>query len=333
MTSIQQQLPDAIRRCPICGSTKTKMVASNVEENLGLLGESYEYRRCRACNVVSQQPPPQGDLLSSYYQLIDNKQRAWSSSAQGQALLSKIQARMQHRDSLPLRLIRFLATGGEQLYPYWRHLKPGSIVDLGAGSGGFCLEAGQRGWSVSGIEQSQASVQLARQMGLQLIHADLASPHSCQLIEAASNVVMNHVFEHISDPICFLQTLMSSMTPGSRLVLLIPNPNSIWRILFGQHWYGWDPPVHVHHYSTRALRKILVSVGFSILELHSIRRSDSLAVALNQIGIRPGRLRFVLRALMVPIMPLLAWAGLGPELICVAEVAPARPGLSIPEAS
>jgi len=230
-----------------------------------------------------------------------------------------------------MMLLRLIATAGEQLYPYWHQLKLGSILDLGSGSGGFCFEARQRGWSVIGIEQSKLFVQQARHMGIELVHTDLASPEAIQLIGSATNVVMNHVFEHLLDSIGFLSMLRLAMVPGSRLILLIPNPNLIWRFIFGRHWYGWDPPVHVHHYSERALKQMLETAGFSVVKVRSLRRNDPLSTALSQIGINPGPLRFALRALMIPLMPLLAWAGLGPELLCIADAKPARAHLACNE--
>lgn len=316
-----------MKQCPICGNLKTKAIASNVGENLGLIGGRYCYLRCEACKVISQQPLPASDLLSKYYTLIDQRQQAWQAT-EGAITPFKNKTRHRHRDSLLMWLVRSIATAGEQLYPYWHQLKPGSILDLGAGSGGFCLEASQRGWRVIGIEQSRVSVEQARYMGFDLIETDLASPEASQLIASATNVVMNHVFEHVLDPIGFLRMLRSTIVPGSRFILLIPNPNSIWRLVFGRHWYGWDPPVHVHHYSDRALKKMLEIAGFSVLKVSSVRRNDSLSTALSQIGIKPGFLRFALRALMIPLMPFFAWAGLGPELLCIADAKPALADLA-----
>lgn len=322
---MRRQLPHPPRQCPVCGSNDIRLAACKVGENLGLLGKRYQYIYCKRCYIISQYPLTSGSLLGTYYGLIDARQRDWYASVQGQLFLEKAKRRQHCQEPLLKKLIRSLAAAGEQLYPYWHQLKPGPVVDLGAGSGGFCLEASKRGFSVTGIEQSKVSVQLAKQSGIGLIQADLASPEARRLIASASNVVMNHVFEHVLNPITFLSDLKSSMAPDASLILLIPNPNSIWRFAFGRRWYGWDPPVHVHHYSIKALKKTLQRVGFEVLELRSIRRNDSLAAALNQVGINPGRLRLLLRGLMIPIMPILAWAGLGPELLCVAKVGSALP--------
>lgn len=78
--------------------------------------------------------------------------------------------------------------------------------------------------------------------------------------------------------------------------------------------------MHVHHYSSLALRRLLRRSGFDIIQLRSIRRSDSLAHALEACGLRFGRFRIFLRLLLLPVMPLLSLLGFGPELLCVAQL-------------
>lgn len=316
-----------MNKCPVCGGRDVTLIARNVKENLGLLGCTYAFIRCLDCGVISQWPQPSEGILAHYYQLIESKQQVWYASAQGQIFLAKVESRGRHRHPLLKQVIRFFLAG-EQLYPYWHLLRTGSIVDLGAGSGGFCLEAGRRKLTVVGVEQSGVSVDLARRYGVSMIKADLASSSVRDLVASASNVVMNHVFEHIQSPTDFLSDLRSSMSPNARLILMIPNPDSIWRFVFGRRWYGWDPPVHVHHYSAKVLQNILQKAGFDIVVLRSVGRSDSLATAIGQVGVSPARFRLLLKALMIPIMPLVALIGLGPELLCVATVRSAGSALT-----
>ena len=306
--------------CPLCKSKNTKLCASKCKANLELTDNYYSYVQCQDCQIITQMPIPSEEALSKYYQLIDEGQQRYWSTPEGEAFLAKIQ-RLQAKIPSKFRgLIRYLTCAGEDLYPYWHHLKQGSIVDLGAGSASFCLEARRRGWDIKGLEQSPGSVALANQLGFHLIEADIASEQAIHIIANADNVILNHVFEHVVDPISFLQMLRGEMKKGARLILLIPNPNSLWRYVFGHRWYGWDPPVHVHHYSAAALQQIIQSHGFQPIQIRSIRRNDSLTTALNAVGVDVGRLRFLLRILLIPVMPVLAWIGLGPELLCVAEV-------------
>ncbi|EHA62381.1 class I SAM-dependent methyltransferase [Synechococcus sp. WH 8016] len=307
--------------CPVCKSAETELVACHVSENLGFLGNRYCYIRCNRCSIISQDPLPSWILLDDYYKKIDARQQAKYSSDWGRSFLAKVKKHQQRQRTISLKqLIRYFATAGEQLYPYWGQLKPGPIVDLGAGSGGFCIEAGRRGFEVFGIEQSNSSVSLASQMGVDLIQADLAAPVARVLIAKASNVVMNHVFEHVLNPEQFLLNLETTMKSGARLIIMIPNPFSIWRFVFGRRWYGWDPPVHVHHYSMKALSDILGRTGFEVLKLRSVRRNDSLFAALNHAGFKQRFLIFPARILMIFVMPILASMGLGPELVCIARV-------------
>lgn len=212
-----------------------------------------------------------------------------------------------------------MAMAGEQAYPYWSMLRPGLIVDLGAGAADFCLEAQARGWAVKGVEQSSFSIQLARLKGFELVEASLQSSQSLDLVAGAENVVLNHVFEHVVNPVALLSCLHQRMQPGARLLLLLPNPRSLWRYIFASRWYGWDPPIHVHHYPAPALKALLQSQGFAVRKLRSIRRNGSLAVALQQVGVPIGGVQHGLALLMTPVMPLLAAIGLAPELLCVAE--------------
>jgi len=320
-TNISERSRSAID-CPVCKSKKVKIFVSSCRENLNLTGRSYDYISCLDCHVLSQAPFPSREILGYYYQLIDqSQQRRWM-SPQGKAFLAKIKRLHRKNASQFFSLMRKLTIAGEEQYPYWQWLNRGSIVDLGAGSAGFCIEARNRGWRVQGIEQSRVSIELAYQLGFDLIEADLESDQAKRLVAHADNIVLNHVFEHVVDPGAFLRSLRANMKMGSKLIVLIPNPNSVWRIVFGRRWYGWDPPVHVHHYSALALKLIMQRNGFDIVHIKSIRRHDSLSAALSSIGIHVGFMRFVLRVLMVPLMPVFSLIGVGPELMCVVQVDP-----------
>lgn len=307
--------------CPLCGDPRAAICARSCPENLGLTGRRYSYAHCPGCGVISLMPPPQPSQLNLYYQLLDQRQDRWWHSPAGQQLW----ARLQQPPARFKRLLRWLASGGEQPYPFWRWLRPGSLLDLGAGTGDFCLEAQLRGWTVCGVEQSTSSIALAAQRGLALVEDSLSSERTLSLVAQTDNVVLLHVFEHVLQPRELLAGLRQRMRPGTRLILVLPNPRSLWRYLFRQRWYGWDPPIHVHHYSAPALKSLLEQEGFRVCALRSLRRHQSLAVALGQLGWCRGPWQAALQPLLLPLMPLLAVAGLAPELLCVAEIH-GRPG-------
>lgn len=61
--------------CPMCGYHQLKSVASQIEENLGLMGRSHDLFRCLGCQVISQVPSPRPELLEKYYGLIEKRAR------------------------------------------------------------------------------------------------------------------------------------------------------------------------------------------------------------------------------------------------------------------
>lgn len=314
--------------CPVCGSFALGIVARACRENLDLSRRSYYFYACNVCDVISQLPLPSSGFLSAYYDSIDACQSACWSSDDGQRFKLKIARRA--RQSLAVSLLHRMLRAGEEPYPYWSNLNRGLVVDLGAGSGDFCLAAMQRGIAAEGLEQSVHSIELAASKGIQLHKADLRSEVSKRLAREADNVVLNHVFEHVDNPAEYLKNLSLQMKSGARLVILIPNPNSLWRFLCGSRWYGWDPPVHLHHYPAPALKALLENSGFTVRILKSVGRIDSFAKALESLNLPVKRFRWLLSLLMIPVMPFIAWLGFGPELLCVAERL-AGPNVSVPD--
>lgn len=168
---------------------------------------------------------------------------------------------------------------------------------------------------MQGVEQSASSVQVACEIGANAIQADLGSNEARNLIPDDDNAVFNYAFEYVQNQLVFLGQLKEGMRPD-RLILLVPNPDSLWRYLFGGHWNGWDPPFHVHYYTAIALCGLLEKTGLRVVAIRSICSNDSLADALNHIGIRVGHLRYVLSFDDASH----GLGGFGPELLCVAEL-------------
>lgn len=220
-------------KCPICESEDVYFCAKGCRENLNFSENRYSFISCSSCGVISQFPPPTDEALANYYDLIEKRQRShWASDSGVTLLMKMLHNRVDSVNSLS-GFLHYFSSAGEQLYPYWHLLNPGRILDLGAGSGGFCLEARRKGWFVQGVEQSHESVQLAHRLGFELIEADLASPQVRHLIRDADNIVLNHVFEHIVNPEGFLRIIRDNMRTGARLFLIVPKSKFCLAFSFG----------------------------------------------------------------------------------------------------
>ena len=91
-----------------------------------------------------------------------------------------------------------------------------------------------------------------------MIASDINSKISMKYASVVDNIVLNHVFEHILEPYNFLSILRKNISNNTKVFIFIPNSNSIWRYVFKEKWYGWDPPIHVHLYNKKALEIILL---------------------------------------------------------------------------
>jgi 2-polyprenyl-3-methyl-5-hydroxy-6-metoxy-1,4-benzoquinol methylase len=96
------------------------------------------------------------------------------------------------------------------------------VLDVGAGSGEFAFLMGRLGKDVTGIEPNAAYAAWGRgELGLDIrtahLAADLFAPGSFDLIR------LNHVLEHLSDPVRYLRMIVAWLAPGGRLYVEVPN--------------------------------------------------------------------------------------------------------------
>jgi SAM-dependent methyltransferase len=76
---------------------------------------------------------------------------------------------------------------------------------------------------------------------------------------------MNHVFEHVPDPITLLKECYRLLSPGGHLILAMPNLGSLGHRLFREHWLALDPPRHLCLWSAATLSRALRDTGFRVL--------------------------------------------------------------------
>src|SRR5262249_52769093 len=126
-------------------------------------------------------------------------------------------------------------------------------------------------------------------------------------------------FEHLADPQRFLAEMSEVVPPSSLLVVTLPNPTNPWRLLFGANWHGWDPPIHLHLYTARALKRLLLRNGFQIESIRTKARPDGLTRSISHgLDNRPRRYLW-LRVLILPLLPLFEAFRIGDELIVIAR--------------
>lgn len=109
------------------------------------------------------------------------------------------------------------------------------VLDAGCGAGTFSFEVARRGASVQAIDGSAAMVALARkrqqELGLANITFDVAMLDSLSALPAGSFdvVLSSSVLEYLPDLDGEVGRLVRLLRPGGRLILSMPNRDSLYR--------------------------------------------------------------------------------------------------------
>jgi 2-polyprenyl-3-methyl-5-hydroxy-6-metoxy-1,4-benzoquinol methylase len=148
----------------------------------------------------------------------------------------------------------------------------GRLLDFGCGGGKFLEQMSRRGWKVTGLDTSALSVDRVRgRLGLDvrcgsLPHPDLR-PGSFDLI------TMWQALEHVHQPMAVLREAHRLLVPGGKLMVAVPNIDSLAFRWFGPVWYALDLPRHLTHFAPWTLYLMLHRSGFRVGPIRMLRHS------------------------------------------------------------
>jgi 2-polyprenyl-3-methyl-5-hydroxy-6-metoxy-1,4-benzoquinol methylase len=144
----------------------------------------------------------------------------------------------------------------------------GRLLEIGCGNGEYLRRMEDLGWDAQGIEPDAQAAKIAQeQLGVKVIaetleKADLAD-------DCFDAVVLNHVIEHIPDPLTLLRQCLRLLKPEGQMVILTPNLQGLGHRVFQRDWANLDPPRHLRLFSPAALRSTAKQAGFEVACLTS----------------------------------------------------------------
>lgn len=171
---------------------------------------------------------------------------------------------------------------------------PGSMLDVGCGSGDVLVAATERGWSAVGAEPVAESAEAAVARGLDVRCALL---QDTGLPEASFDLVTAyHVLEHMADGTGFLRLIARWARPGGHVLVEVPNWRSVHRRAGGEGWIGLRPLEHIAHYTPTTLRNTFVRAGLEPIKVATMGfpwEEQTFGEALSDVGLNrfAGRLR------------------------------------------
>ena len=266
----------ALRACPVCGGERAEAV------DLG----AGAHRRCVDCatTYTAQYADPDEVFVDGYFTDasrfgIDVRHPRF------QAYLADVARR---RAAFLERV-----TGG-----------PGTLLDVGCGTGEFPAVLARRGWRVQGLELMPEAAEHARAAHGVDVH--VVSLEDADLPERAYDAVSAlHVVEHVPDVAGFLREMARRARPGGHVLVEVPNLDSRQRAAAGARWAGLRPVEHLTQFTPATMRRALTAAGLELRLVRSpswIMRAQTIRDALADVG-RP---RWEPRLARLPVRA--AWA-------------------------
>jgi SAM-dependent methyltransferase len=246
--------------CPLCGAASATLYDRLHDELYATPGE-WRLSRCsvRSCGLVFLDPKPDETEMARAYERYHTHDEGTGEPAAKET--HGYARNAAHR--LNMTLLRATGVSREKRrvrHAYLGDLAPGTLLEVGCGSGWRLAELRRLGWDVVGQEVDEAAAARAREgHGLTVVVGPL---ERLGLPSAGFDaVILNHVIEHISEPVSLLRECWRLVTPGGRLVCVTPNVDGLGRRIFGARWRGLEPPRHLHVFSRRTLGIVARSAG------------------------------------------------------------------------
>ncbi|HEA28537.1 MAG TPA: class I SAM-dependent methyltransferase [Leeuwenhoekiella sp.] len=162
----------------------------------------------------------------------------------------------------------------------------GRLLDLGAGTGDFLVEANKKGWSISGVEPNAQARNLAKSKGINL-NTDLS-----EISGKFEVITLWHVLEHVYDLDYYLEFLKTHLAENGILIIAVPNFKSYDAIKYGSEWAAYDVPRHLYHFSQKSIQKLFANVDFELIETKPLY-FDSFYVSLLSEKYRGSKIQFL----------------------------------------
>jgi SAM-dependent methyltransferase len=234
--------------CLLCGGQRWTPLLEAPDRAPGGAGLWFAVVQCLDCGLCFTNPRPSEASIGQFYPATyaphHLPRRGKGAKAGGAPRLSPW--------ARPRNVRRWLAWHGQ-----------GRLLDFGCGGGSFLQRMHRQGWQVTGVDVSPEAVRRVRDgLGLPALLGTL--PHPDLRPESFDVITMWHSLEHVHRPMAVLDEAYRLLAPGGKLVVAVPNIDSLAFRWFGAAWFALDLPRHLTHFAPWSLQLMLQNVGFIV---------------------------------------------------------------------
>ena len=236
--------PVVVTRCNVCGAVVPADRAPRFRK------DGWDVVACPTCGLLFRRELPVAAEVRAIY--ADAYFRRPAADRAGQGYLDYLADEELHRGAARRRL-RLLH----------RQIQPGRLLDVGCAAGFFMDEARRAGWTVRGVDVSEAMAAHGRgTLGLEIATGLFGAGTSSG--GTVDCVTMWDYLEHSIDPRADVERARALLPRGGLLALSTGDAGSLVARLSGRRWHLLTPRHHTVYFSGAALRMLLESAGFEV---------------------------------------------------------------------
>lgn len=133
-------------------------------------------------------------------------------------------------------------------------------IDIGAGSGDFLKTVNAR--RKIGVEVSESAQKSIRSRGLETT----SNKEFLNLNNLNADVISFwHVLEHLQLPDLYLKVARKNLSKNGKLLVAVPNIDSLEFRFFGKYWFHLAPKFHHWHFSVNSMKLLLANENFKVV--------------------------------------------------------------------
>ena len=270
---------ERVEACPICEGQARHLYAGLTDRVFRCAPGHWDMYQCDTCGTAYLDPRPTLETIHLAYQryythnepvhqqttALPGWRRHIRALANGYRN-SRYGANLEPSNRMGAWLLLLAPNYRQALDRELRYLPPllrdGSLLDVGFGSGAFLRLAQRVGWRVSGVDPDPVAVTNGIKAGLDVRRGGINA--FADAAEKFDVITLNHVIEHVHDPVETISQAYTLLKPGGRLYIETPNVNSYGSQRFKEFWRGLEPPRHLILFNWASMNSVLRRCGFQV---------------------------------------------------------------------